>query len=120
QPGRPFTRLVQMTATATGPAEVRIEAVEKGESGSPLDARTVATLPVRPAAALHAAVEFQAIPAGQTLQVEPPDVFVKGMVQMTVSVSAKPSVNLEAALEEQIRYPYGCVEQTSSRLFSLL
>jgi len=39
---------------------------------------------------------------------------------MAVSVSARPSVNLGAALEEQIRYPYGCVEQTSSRLFSLL
>lgn len=42
-------------------------------------------------------------------------------MQTTVSVGLpRPSVSLGAALEEQIRYPYGCVEQTSGRLLSLL
>jgi hypothetical protein len=120
EPGKPLTRWLQVNATAMGLAEVRIEAAEQGEAASPLGAHSLASLPVRPATALHSAVELKAVPAGQTLQVSPPDVFIEGTVRMTVSVSARPSVSLEAALEEQIRYPYGCVEQTSSRLFSLV
>ena len=120
EPGRPLTRLLRARATAIGPAEVRLEALEQGDVASPLSAHSVATLPVRPATALHTAVELKAVAAGEDVRVEPPDLFMEGTVQMTVSVSGRPSVSLEAALEEQIHYPYGCVEQTSSRLFSLL
>jgi len=120
EPGKPLTQLVRVTATAMGSADVRIEAAEQGATGLPLDAHSLASLPVRPATALHTAVELKTFPAGQTLQISPADAFVPGTVQMTISVSARPSVSLEAALEEQIRYPYGCVEQTSSRLFSLV
>jgi len=120
QPGRPVTWLLQAKATGIGPAEVRIEASEQQGATSPLGAHSIGILPVRHATALHTAVELKAIPAGQTLQINPSGLLVKETVQMAVSVSARPSVNLEAALEEQIRYPYGCVEQTSSRLFSLL
>jgi len=120
EPGKPLTLWQHVTATAMGSGEIRIEAAEQGESGEPLKAHSLASLPVRPATALHTVVELKTVPAGQTLQISPPDVFVEGTVQTTVSVGARPSVNLEAALEEQIRYPYGCVEQTSSRLLSLL
>lgn len=118
--GKPATRLLQGRATGTGPVEVKIEAVEDGPAATPLEAHCLAALPVRPATALHSIVELKAVPAGQEVRVEPPDLFLKGTVQMTVSVSARPSVELEAALEELIGYPYGCVEQTSSRLLSLL
>jgi uncharacterized protein YfaS (alpha-2-macroglobulin family) len=39
---------------------------------------------------------------------------------MTVNISSLPAVQLGPALEKLIGYPYGCVEQTSSRLFALL
>ena len=120
QPGRPFTRLLQTRATGVGSATVRIDAVEQGDAPEPLRAHSVAMLPVRPATALHTAVELKAVRAGEKISIEPPDLFMEETVRMTVSVSGRPSVNLEAALEEQIRYPYGCVEQTSSQLFSLL
>lgn len=120
EPGKPVTRLLQGRATGMGPADVKIEAVEDGSAAMPLEAHYLAAVPVRPATALHSVVELKAVPAGQEVRLEPPDLFLKGTVQMTVSVSARPSVELEAALEEQIGYPYGCVEQTSSRLLSLL
>jgi uncharacterized protein YfaS (alpha-2-macroglobulin family) len=120
EPGKPATRLLQARATGTGPTEVKIEAAEAGAAIAPLEAHSIAVVPVRPATALHTVVELKAVPAGQEVQIEPPDLFLKGTIQMTVSVSARPSVELQAALEEQIDYPYGCVEQTSSRLLSLL
>ncbi len=119
-PGQPATRLWQAHATGMGPVEVRIEASPRAAVDASLVARSVAALPIRPATALHTLVELKALPAGQQDRIELPDVFVKGTAQTTISVSARPSVELEAALEEQIRYPYGCVEQTSSRLLSLV
>ncbi len=119
EPGKPATRLLQARATGMGPVEARIEAFPREATDTSLVARNTAILPVRPATALHTVVELKTSPAGQQMRVEPPDVFVKGTAQMTVSVSPRPSVELEAALEEQISYPYGCVEQTSSRLLSL-
>jgi uncharacterized protein YfaS (alpha-2-macroglobulin family) len=120
EPGRPLTRFLQAEARAIGPAEVRIDVVEQGDGEAPLAAHGIGLLAVRPATALHTAVELQAFQVGEAAQITPSDLFMKETVQMTVSVSARPSVNLQAALEEQIRYPYGCVEQTSSRLFSLV
>ncbi len=120
QPGRPATRLLQARATGVGPAEAVIEASPRPSVDTSLVARSMATLPIRAATALHTAIELKTLRAGEQIRVEPPDVLMKGTVQMTVSVSARPSVELEAALEEQIRYPYGCAEQTSSRLLSLV
>ncbi len=101
-----------------GPAEVNLEAVEQGVGAAPATAHSRALLPVRPATALHTAVVLKAVTAGEPVQLEPPDLFMQETVRMTVSVNARPSVNLAAALEELIRYPHGCVEQTSSQLFS--
>ncbi len=120
QPGQPVTRLLSARATASGPVQVRIEAVEQGDAQPLLSAHCIAVLSVRPATALHSVVELKTVSAGESLQIEPPEVFMRETIRMTVSIGARPSVNLEAALEEQIGYPYGCVEQTSSRLFSLL
>ncbi|MHC4286594.1 MAG: hypothetical protein ACYSWZ_27095, partial [Planctomycetota bacterium] len=58
--------------------------------------------------------------AGDRLIVEPSKSFVKGTARMKISISPRPEVQLQAALERLVGYPYGCVEQTSSRLFALL
>jgi uncharacterized protein YfaS (alpha-2-macroglobulin family) len=118
--GQPITRLLEARATGIGSVEVHIDAVEQGTVEEPLTAHSTAILPVRPATALHTAVEMKAVPVGEQVRVELPDLLMKANARMTVSVSGRPSVSLEAALEEQIEYPYGCVEQTSSRLLSLL
>jgi len=120
QPGQPATHWLKAKATGTGPVEVRIEAKELGGADEPLTAHSDALFPVRPATALHSEVELKVISAGQQLVIKPSESFMEGTVRMTVSVSSRPSVQLGPALEELIRYPYGCVEQTSSQLFSLL
>lgn len=120
EPGKPVTRMLKARAIGVGPVDAKIEATEDGVTAAPLEAHNLAALFVRPAAVPHTVVELKAVPAGQEVRLEPPDVFLKGTARMTVSVSARPTVELQAALEEQIGYPYGCVEQTSSRLLSLL
>lgn len=120
EPGKPLTRWLNATATAVGSADIRIKAAEQGDVASPLTARSLASLPVRAATALHTSVELKTLQAGQTLEIAPSDLFAEGTAEMTISFSAKPNVSLEAALESLIRYPYGCVEQTSSRLFALV
>lgn len=118
--GQPITRLLEARAIGIGSAEIRIEAIEQEAVEESLTAHSMAIVPVRPATALHTAVELKAVPVGEQVRIELPDVLMKENARMTVSVSGRPSVNLEAALEQQIEYPYGCVEQTSSRLLSLL
>jgi len=118
-PGQPADLLLSARAINTGPVEVSVEATELGTVDG-LTARSRATFSVRPASALHSEVEVRAINAGEQFRIQPPQSFVEGTARMTVSVSSRPSIQLGPALEELIRYPYGCVEQTSSRLFSLL
>ena len=119
-PNRPTTVWLKAKATKIGHVEARIEALELAAADKPLTALSKAAFGVRPAAALHSEVETKAIKAGEQLRIEPPQSLAEGTVRMTVSVSSRPSVQLGPALEELIRYPYGCVEQTSSQLFSLL
>ena len=119
-PGQPTSLLLRARATNIGPVEVAIEALELGAVDEPLTAGSRATFSVRPAAALHSEVEVKAISAGGQFRIQPPQSFVEGTARMTVSVSSRPSIQLGPALEALISYPYGCVEQTSSRLFSLL
>ncbi|MBL7186098.1 MAG: hypothetical protein ISS70_07210 [Phycisphaerae bacterium] len=119
-PGQPAALLLRARAMNIGPVEVSVEAIELGTIAEPLTAQSRAAFSVRPAAALHSEVEVKAIKAGEQFRIQPPQSFVEGTARMTVSVSSRPSVQLGPALEDLIRYPYGCVEQTSSRLFSLL
>lgn len=119
-PGQPTTVWLKAKATEIGTVEARIEALELTDLDKPLAACNKASFGVRPAAALHSEVEIRDIKAGERLRIEPSQSFVKGTMRMTVSVSSRPSVQLGPALEDLIRYPHGCVEQTSSQLFSLL
>ena len=65
-------------------------------------------------------VELKMIKAGDALIIEPAVNFVDGTVRTEVSVSAASAVHLKAAAESLLDYPYGCAEQTASRLYGLL
>jgi uncharacterized protein YfaS (alpha-2-macroglobulin family) len=123
QPAEPTTHWLNVKATALGSVDVRVEAEQIEAANSVIDDLTaagLAYLSVRPATALHSEVKLEAITAGDRLIVEPSKSFVKGTARMTISISPRPAVQLQAALEKLVGYPYGCVEQTSSRLFALL
>ncbi len=115
QPGQPATVWLTATATAMGQASVRLDA-----TADHLVASAKADLPIRPASALHHEVRLARAPASQPITIAAPDVFLSGTVRATVSVGASPTVQMQSALEQLIAYPYGCVEQTTSRLLALL
>ncbi len=118
--GLPVTRFLKCKATGMGPVEVRVRAEALEGADEDLSAVSTASFPVRPAAALHCLVDLKRIGAGETLRLPEPPSLLPGTARRTIQVSPKPAVQLGPALEELIDYPYGCVEQTSSQLFSLL
>ena len=120
EPNEPAAYQLNVEASKTGSVIAQVEAVEIENVDESLTALNKAYLSVRPATALHSEVKLEAITAGERLIVEPSKSFVKGTARMTISISPRPAVQLQAALEKLVGYPYGCVEQTSSRLFALL
>lgn len=119
-PGQPTSLMLRARALSIGPVEVNVEALELGTAKEPLTAQSKTAFSIRPATALHSQIEAKAIRAGEQYLIPPPQSFVKGTARMTVSISGRPNIQLGPALQELISYPYGCVEQTSSRLLSLL
>jgi uncharacterized protein YfaS (alpha-2-macroglobulin family) len=119
-PGEPVTHFLKAKATAIGQVEVQVNAKEIQTTNEPLEAVSKAYLSVRPATALHGEVQLKVLTAGEQLTIEPPNSFTAGTVRMNIYTSPRPSVQLKPALQQLVGYPYGCVEQTTSRLFALL
>ena len=119
-PEKPLTRLLKVKALEIGPVQVQITAKQTDSVDNPLTATSKAAFSVRPATALHGEVALKSIDAGEQLQIDPSESFMPGTQQLTINISSRPGVQLAPALEKLVRYPYGCVEQTTSRLFSLL
>lgn len=65
-------------------------------------------------------VSAQAIQAGQTWTAEYSPVGMEGTNNLTVELSKLPPINLAKRLKYLIRYPHGCIEQTTSSVFPQL
>lgn len=119
-PGQAATAWLQVKTVETGPVEVEIKAFEITSTGAGLVAHSTASFPIRPATTPHSEVELITIQAGEPLALNPPKTFIPQTMHTTVTIGGRPSIQLEPALENLMHYPYGCVEQTSSQLLSLL
>lgn len=73
--------------------------------------------PARPVGHLSGCGTIQA-PGRKTIQI--PGNWFKGTEKSQLTVGAYPAIKLSASLDYLLGYPYGCVEQTTSRLFPLL
>ncbi len=109
------TVFVAIEATGIGPVEISATAVagtgERGVSG--------ARFPVRPATPLIVKSVLNRVPAGETIEFPAAEGFLAG-AHRTLTFSAEPALDLRPAVESLIAYPYGCVEQTTSRLMAIL
>jgi uncharacterized protein YfaS (alpha-2-macroglobulin family) len=83
-------------------------------------ARSHAEFTIRSAAPLHSVVRLLTAKGGDALRLDPLEELLPGTARATVEVSGRPAVQLRPAVEELLDYPYGCVEQTTSRLYGIL
>ncbi|OGH57377.1 MAG: hypothetical protein A3G34_04255 [Candidatus Lindowbacteria bacterium RIFCSPLOWO2_12_FULL_62_27] len=78
------------------------------------------SVPLRHAAPAVTTVESLIIPPGKRGQFRLAGKFVMGAGDATLMVTSNPFVRLAGALDYVVRYPYGCVEQTTSQTFPML
>lgn len=120
EPDSPTTIWLVATATASGPIYAKVTAVAGNTPRGTLHAKSEGRFPCRPPAPPHVESTFVRILPDQPVTIDPSPRLVADTTRTTVRISSQPSVELMSAFEAVVDYPYGCVEQTTSRLYALL
>ena len=111
------SKLLWLRARAEGLGPVEFSVLAKsGDEVS--EAR--ATMAVRPAAPLGFEARSFVVEAGKSLTIEPPSQFLGVGTRAVVTIGGSPLTDLRPVIERLISYPHGCIEQTTSRLFTML
>ncbi len=120
EPNQSLLTWLDVTAKGLGPATIRIEATSTAADGTSLSASTESGLAVRSATPLDSETSITRHPVGEPLSLAPLKGFLDGTTRTSITISSLPSADLTPALDALIDYPYGCGEQTSSRLYALI
>ncbi len=75
---------------------------------------------VRPTSPLVVEEDFGQVKAGSSASVQIPGNFLKGTQNTTLSISKFPGIQHAGNLSYLVKYPHGCLEQTTSKLFPQL
>ena len=103
-----------------GQGQIRWEAVYLDAEGKELERLAeLAPIPVRAPAAYETRVELAALKPGESRTFRLAGVLDDERAEMELTAGANPLLRLQKALEYVADYPYGCVEQTTSRLMPL-
>ena len=100
---------------SVGVAHVKFSASAKGQ-----EVATTTELPVRPPHALAGNIYTGSVDQTQPFSQMISDQWYDGTTITSVTVAANPVAQFGAALPYLLRYPYGCVEQITSRSFPLV
>ena len=119
-PQSPTTVWLPVKGTGMGTATITLKGVARASADSVLSSQQVAQLPVRPGLPLHSESIVYRGKAGTPLEIPPTDKFEPGTFKTQVSINSQPTLEFLPAADSLLDYPYGCVEQTSSRLWGLL
>ena len=109
-----------VAGSAVGQGEIRWSAVAFDASGKELEKlEQTALMPVRPPAAYQTANDFIVVAPGETKTLKNERFLDDARASLDIAVSANPTLRLKDALQFVVGYPYGCVEQTTSRLLPM-
>lgn len=124
QPARRFalaaggsTTLVAEVRAGATPGVARCRIALDGDEEPVADEIEIAVHPPAPPAVAR---REGVVEAGGEAPIAPPAGWLAGTVRVEVWAVAQPEVRLGGALDELLRYPYGCIEQTVSASFPLL
>lgn len=113
---------VWLTTRTSDMGDVKIELLASAllPDGEALNAHARGVLPVRPVTALRTIAETHQYNAGGTLTLDPPAGLLMDTLRTRLRITPDPTADLQPAADDLIDYPYGCVEQTSSRMRALI
>jgi len=100
---------------AVGAASITVTASGNGQSTV-----DVTDLPVRPVNPLTIESGSGTIDPGKTVAVELPGDYLPGTAIPRLVITGLPTAKLGGTLQYLLKYPYGCLEQTTSKAFPLL
>jgi len=105
---------------AVGQGEIQWEAIITNEAGQEVE-RLVkpAPIPVRAPAAFQAHNETIVIKPGEIRELRDTHFLDNELSEIEVMIGVSPLLRLQDSLKYLVRYPYGCVEQTTSALMPM-
>lgn len=115
QPGDQLVPFEVKVKEATGDGSLTIEAKSGAEQ-----ARQTVNIPIRNPNPVVTAERYQVVQPGETMTANLAPIGIAGTNEALLEVSVIPPLNLSSRLGYLIRYPHGCVEQTTSRIFPQL
>lgn len=119
-PNAPVTVWLPVRANGMGTSSVSLKAISQTKDQGTLSSESVTSLPVRPGLPLHSVTRTFKAAAGTPLEISVADELEPATSTASVHISPQPAVEFLPAVDSLLEYPYGCVEQTSSRLWALL
>ncbi len=104
----------------SGQGQIVWDVTVVSKDGEPLDILSeTAPLPVEPPAAFQSHAEIQTLKPGETIEIRNEKFLDDKRAEIELTVGGHPALQLKEALSYLIQYPYGCVEQVTSRLMPL-
>jgi uncharacterized protein YfaS (alpha-2-macroglobulin family) len=119
-PNTPVTVWLPVRGAGMGTSNVTLKAVCETKEQGRLTSEQTTALPVRPGLPLHSVARTHKGAAGTVLEIPVVDEFEPGTATTNIRISPQPALEMLPAVDSLLEYPYGCAEQTSSRLWALL
>jgi hypothetical protein len=107
-------------AASTGQGKLAWTGIVRDSAGSEIERIEMESLlPVRPPAAYASEHAFLTLAPGEQKAIQNTVFIDNALAEIELTASANPYLRLLEGLRYVVRYPYGCVEQTTSRLMPM-
>ncbi|MFC1735747.1 alpha-2-macroglobulin, partial [Candidatus Hydrogenedentota bacterium] len=109
-----------VAGVAAGQGQLEWKAEFMDDAGNTIEGLSeIAPIPVRPPAAFQSRHELVVLKPGETRSFRNTAFIESDINELEISVGANPMLRLEKAFKYAVRYPYGCLEQTTSKLLPM-